>query len=90
MKIYELNLEKQIGYLNSSQKNTQFQKTNQPKRSSGSKVMSILNSTVFQGFSEKAVIFCRNLLFYFLGFFIARCILQGNVMALVLKHSLKK
>jgi hypothetical protein len=48
-----MNLKKQIGYLNSSQKNTQFQKKNQPKRSSGSKVMSILNSAVFQGFSEK-------------------------------------
>jgi hypothetical protein len=36
------------------------------------------------------VIFCHNLLFYFWGVFIARCILQGNVMALVLNHSLKK
>jgi hypothetical protein len=31
--------------------------------------MSILNSVVFRVFSEKAVIFCGNLLFYFLGFF---------------------
>jgi hypothetical protein len=54
MKLYEMNLEKKIGYLNSSRKNTQFQKKNQPKRSPGSKVMSILNSTVFQGFSGKS------------------------------------
>jgi len=54
LKLYEPNLEKQIGYLNSSRKNTQFQKNNQPKRSSGSKVMSILNSAVFQGFFENS------------------------------------
>jgi hypothetical protein len=86
-----MNLEKKIGYLNSSRKNTQFQKTNQLKRSSGSKVMSILNSAVFQSFSGKkpqffAITYCS----IFGGFFIARCILQGNVMALVLNHSLKK
>jgi hypothetical protein len=83
--------QKKIGYLNSYGKNTQFQKKHQPKQSSGSKVMSILNSTVFSGFfSEKTTIFCCNLLFYFLGFFIERYILQGNVMDLVLKHSLNK
>jgi hypothetical protein len=49
-----MNLEKKIGYLNSSQKNTQFQKKNQPKQSSGSKVMGISNSTFFQGFSGKS------------------------------------
>jgi hypothetical protein len=53
MKLSELNLVKQIVYFHSSRKNTQFQKTNQLKRSLGSKVMSILNSTVFQGFSKK-------------------------------------
>ena len=44
---------KKIGYLNSSRKNTQFQKPNQPKQSSRSKVMSILNSIVFQVFFRK-------------------------------------
>jgi hypothetical protein len=53
IKTSEMNLGKQIGYLNSSRKNTQFQKKTQPKQSSRSKVMSILNSIVFQGFSEK-------------------------------------
>jgi hypothetical protein len=48
-----MNFDKQIGYLISSWKNNQFQKTNQPKWSSGSKVMSILNSTVFSGFFWK-------------------------------------
>jgi hypothetical protein len=56
MKHSELNLAKQIGYLNSSWKIPNLKK-NQSKRSLGSKVMSILNSTVFQGFLEKAVIF---------------------------------
>jgi hypothetical protein len=54
LKLFEHNFSKQIGYLNSSQKNTQFQKKNQPKWSSGSEVMNILNSTVFQGFSGKS------------------------------------
>jgi hypothetical protein len=63
------NLAKKIGYLNSSRKNTQFQKTNQSKWSLGSEVMSILNSIVLQGFSGKATIFYSNLLFYFWGFF---------------------
>jgi hypothetical protein len=53
MKIYDMNLGKKIGYLNSSQKNTQFQKKNQSKRSPRSKVMTILNSTFFQVFSGK-------------------------------------
>jgi hypothetical protein len=51
-------------------KNTQFQKKNQPKRSSENEVMNILNSTVFQGFFGKKPQFSvGNLLFYFLGFF---------------------
>jgi hypothetical protein len=41
------NLPKQITDLSSSHNFTQFQKTNQPKRSPGSEVMSILNSIVF-------------------------------------------
>ena len=58
MKIFELNLEKQIGYLNSYQKNTQFQKTNHPKRILRNKLMGILNLTIFQVFfPEKAVQF---------------------------------
>jgi hypothetical protein len=58
---------KQIIDLSSSHNFTQFKKKNQPKRSAGSEVMSILNSTVFP---EKTAIFCRKLLFYFLGFFV--------------------
>jgi hypothetical protein len=53
MKIYKLNLGKQIGYFNSSQKITQLKKK-KPKQSPGSKVMSILNSTIFQGFSGES------------------------------------
>jgi transposase len=53
-KVLRVEFGKKIVYLNSSRKNTQFQKTNQPKRSLGSKVMSILNSTVFQSFSRKS------------------------------------
>lgn len=43
----EKNLQKMIGYLNSSQKNTQFQKQNHSKWSSGGEVMIILKSTKF-------------------------------------------
>jgi hypothetical protein len=57
MNIFEQNLEKQIGYLNSSWKNNQIQKTNQPKQGLGSKVMSILNSTVFSGFFREKPLF---------------------------------
>jgi hypothetical protein len=53
MKIYEQNLAKKIGYLNSSRKNTQFQKKKSAETESGSKVMSILNSTSFSGFFQK-------------------------------------
>jgi hypothetical protein len=52
MIFYEKNLQKQIGYLNSSRKNIQFQKKNRLKRSPGSEVMSILKSTKFQHFSR--------------------------------------
>jgi hypothetical protein len=52
-RIWRPNFPKQITYLSSSHNFTQFQKKNQPKRSPGSEVMSILNSTVFQGFSRK-------------------------------------
>ena len=54
MIFYELNFQKQIVYLNSSRKNTQFQKQNRSKWSPGSEVMSILNSAFFQGFSGKS------------------------------------
>jgi hypothetical protein len=47
----EKNLQKQIGYLNSSRENIQFQKKNRPKRSPESEVMIILKSTKFQHFS---------------------------------------
>jgi hypothetical protein len=47
------NFLKKITYLSYSHNVTQFQKKNQLKRSPGSEVMSILNSTVFQGFSGK-------------------------------------
>jgi hypothetical protein len=55
MKLYELNFDKKnwvFEFL--SEKYPISKKKNQPKRSSGSKVMSILNSTVFQGFSGKS------------------------------------
>jgi hypothetical protein len=47
----ETNLHKQIGYLNSSWTNIQFQKKNRPKHSSESEVMIVLKSTKFQHFS---------------------------------------
>jgi hypothetical protein len=49
---YEKHFHKQIGYLNSSQENIQFQKTNRPKRSPGSEVTIILKSTKLQRFSR--------------------------------------
>jgi hypothetical protein len=52
MIIYEKHLQKQIGYLNSSQENIQFQKKNHPKRSPESEVMIVLKSTKFQRFSR--------------------------------------
>jgi hypothetical protein len=50
LKLSEKNLAKQIGYLNSSRKNTQFQKKKLAETESGSKVINILISTNFQGF----------------------------------------
>jgi hypothetical protein len=44
---FENNLQKQIGYLNSSRENIQFQKTNRLKQSPESEVMIILKSTKF-------------------------------------------
>jgi hypothetical protein len=41
------NFPKKVAYLSSSHNFTQFQKTNQPKWSPGSEVMSILTSTFF-------------------------------------------
>jgi hypothetical protein len=52
MIFYEHNFHKQIGYLNSSRENIQFQKTNLLKQSPGSEVMIILKSTKFQHFSR--------------------------------------
>jgi hypothetical protein len=48
---YEPNLQKQIGYLNSSRENIQFQKTNHLKWSPESEVMIVSKSTKFQRFS---------------------------------------
>jgi hypothetical protein len=47
----EKNLQKQIGYLNSSRENIQFQKTNRLKQSPESEVIIVLKSTKFQHFS---------------------------------------
>jgi hypothetical protein len=47
----EKHLHKQIGYLNYSRENIQFQKKNHPKRSPKSEVMNVLKSTKFQHFS---------------------------------------
>jgi hypothetical protein len=44
-------LHKMVVYLSSSQKNTQFKKKNRLKRSPGSKVIEVLKSAIFQGFS---------------------------------------
>jgi hypothetical protein len=49
--IFEKNLQKQIGYLNSSCENIQFQQKNRPKWSPEREVMIILKSTKFQHFS---------------------------------------
>jgi hypothetical protein len=49
----EKNFKKPIGYLNSSQKNTLFQKINRLKWSLRSEVMSILKSTNFHFFFRK-------------------------------------
>jgi hypothetical protein len=47
----EKNLQKQIGYLNSSRENIQFQKTNRSKWSPERELMIVLKSTKFQHFS---------------------------------------
>jgi hypothetical protein len=44
------NLQKKIGYFNSSRENIQFQKNNRLKRSPGSEVMIFFKSTKFQHF----------------------------------------
>jgi hypothetical protein len=49
---YENKLQKQIGYLNSSRENIQFQKNNHSKRSPETEVMIISKSTKFQHFSR--------------------------------------
>jgi hypothetical protein len=44
------NLQKQVVYLSSSQKNTQVEKKNRLKRSPGSQDIEVLKSAIFQGF----------------------------------------
>jgi hypothetical protein len=44
------NLQKRVVYLSSSQKNTQFEKKNRPKRSPGSQDIEVLKSANFQDF----------------------------------------
>jgi hypothetical protein len=44
------NLQKQVVYLSSSQKNTQVKKKNRLKRSPGSQDIEVLKSAIFQGF----------------------------------------
>jgi hypothetical protein len=44
------NLQKQVVYLSSSQKNTQVEKQNRLKRSLGSQDIEVLKSAIFQGF----------------------------------------
>jgi hypothetical protein len=44
------NLQKQVVDLSSSQKNTQVEKKNRPKRSPGSQDIEVLKSAIFQGF----------------------------------------
>jgi hypothetical protein len=53
MIFYEHYFHKQIGYLNSSRENIQFQKSKNLKRSLGSEVMIVLKSTKFQRFFRK-------------------------------------
>jgi hypothetical protein len=90
MRHFSQNFQKVIEYLDSSQKNTQFQKQNQSKQSPGSKVMSILNSIVFQGFSRKDVIFYSKLfltLVFVEDFSQEICFLLEIRMTLVLNNS---
>jgi hypothetical protein len=48
--IFVQNLQKQVVYLSSSQKNTQVEKKNRLKRSPGSQDIEVLKSVNFQGF----------------------------------------
>jgi hypothetical protein len=45
------NLQKRVVYLSSSQKNTQVEKKNHPKRSPEGQDIEVLKSAIFQGFS---------------------------------------
>jgi hypothetical protein len=49
--IYVQNLQKRVVYLSSSQKNTQVEKKNHPKRSPEGQDIEVLKSAIFQGFS---------------------------------------
>jgi hypothetical protein len=72
-----------------SEKIPNFKKQNRLKQSPGSEV-SILNFTVFKGFSEKAVIFCGKLfliLVFVQDLSQERCFLLEKLMALILKNS---
>jgi hypothetical protein len=48
--IYVKNFQKRVLYLSSSQKNTQFEKKNHPKRSPEGEDIEVLKSAIFQGF----------------------------------------
>jgi hypothetical protein len=73
MKLFAHNLQKIIGYLNSSQKIPNFKK-NQLKQSLGSEVIIILNSAIFSGFFfQKSRVICivnyfLKTLVFFLGY----------------------
>jgi len=63
---FEKQLQKQIGYLNSSRKNIQFQKNNHSKWTLGSEVMIILKSTKFQRlFGNGCIVFKISSKLYF-------------------------
>jgi hypothetical protein len=59
MKLSEQKLQKQIGYLDSSGKNTEFRKQIVQNRSLGSEVIDILNSTIFWGFFGNNHVICK-------------------------------
>jgi hypothetical protein len=48
--IFVKNLQKRVVYLSSSQKNTQVEKKNHPKRSPEGQDIEVLKSAIFQGF----------------------------------------
>jgi hypothetical protein len=90
LKNFLYSLAKQIGYLNSYRKNTQFQKNNWPKWSLGSEVMNILNPVISRVFPEKAAIFCSKLfliLVFFQDLSPERCFSLEKMMALILNNS---